>query len=714
MAKITGTAFNDILSGTRADDFIRDGGGGDDYLYGNDGDDRLVVTGGVDHVYGGAGSDTLVLRWQDSTLNVRPSIGVSTTTEISSTYSDSPAHYVVFDGIDRFEFYTGSGMDSPMGGPLADIMDTGAGDDILKGGGGADFLAGRDGNDRLDGGLDADTMYGGPGDDTYIVDDVGDMVREYSGAGIDLVQTNLAAYSLTKHVENLTGTSNSGQTLTGNGGDNTISGGSGNDEFHGGGGADTLIGGSGDDTYFIENAQQTVVENAGSGIDAVMTALGSYTLPADVENLTGTAMGPQSLAGNELDNVIRTGNGGDGVARVTGGAGNDTLIGGLGADTLDGSAGADTMIGGRGDDVFFIDNVGDFVTENSGEGTDFVYTQLASYTLADNVEKALDSAPQGASLTGNSLDNYLQGGDAGDAINGGAGDDRLVGGEGRDTLDGGAGADTLIGGSGWDIYIVDAFDSVIEAQNQGFDEVRTGLSSYTLTANVENLTGTSYGGQTLTGNDLKNTIKGGDGDDTLNGGGGNDTLLGSHGDDTMAGGAGNDVYGVDTLGDVAIENAGEGTDRVETGLTSYTLGATLEDLKGTGADQSLIGNELGNAIRGGQGQDQVTGEAGADHFVFLAGDSSADHALSDVIMDFDSASGDLIDVSGIDAKMSQSLDQDFTFIGANAFSGTAGELHYVQEGGNTFVEGDVNGDAQADFAIQLTGLHTLDAGDFAL
>jgi hypothetical protein len=51
------------------------------------------------------------------------------------------------------------------------------------------------------------------------------------------------------------------------------------------------------------------------------------------------------------------------------------------------------------------------------------------------------------------------------------------------------------------------------------------------------------------------------------------------------------------------------------------------------------------------------------------------------------------------------------FIGNADFAGVAGEVHYVQSSGDTFVEGDVNGDGNADFAIRLVGLHDLTAAD---
>ncbi|MGO8140901.1 calcium-binding protein, partial [Rhizobium leguminosarum] len=109
---------------------------------------------------------------------------------------------------------------------------------------------------------------------------------------------------------------------------------------NGGAGADTLIGGAGDDTYIIDNAGDLVTEVADEGTDTVKTVLASYTLAANVENLTYIGTAAFAGTGNDLAN---------------------TITGGVGNDTLNGAAGADTMIGGAGDDTYIVDNAGDSV-----------------------------------------------------------------------------------------------------------------------------------------------------------------------------------------------------------------------------------------------------------------------------------------------------------------------------------------------------------------
>ena len=160
-----------------------------------------------------------------------------------------------------------------------------------------------------------------------------------------------------------------------------------------------------------------------------------------------------------------------------------------------------------------------------------------------------------------------------DVLHGGVGNDTLRGLGGNDLLDGGPlGADTMIGGAGHDTYLVDnTGDVVTENAGEGTDTVNASIS-YTLGANVENLTLTGANNVNGTGNGLDNWLQGNSGINTLTGGDGNDTLDGGANVDTMSGGAGNDVYVVDNAGDQAIENAGEGTDTVTT--ARFALGAT--------------------------------------------------------------------------------------------------------------------------------------------
>ncbi|MFN5514251.1 MAG: bluetail domain-containing putative surface protein [Cyanobacteriota bacterium] len=211
------------------------------------------------------------------------------------------------------------------------------------------------------------------------------------------------------------------------------------------------------------------------------------------------------------------------TASVTGTILNDdsTFTGTVGNDSLNGTTGADTLIGLAGNDTYTVNHIGDIVTENLNEGTDTVKSDIG-YTLPDNVEKLTLNGSANLNGTGNALKNTLTGN---------AGNNILTGLAGNDTLDGKAGADTMVGGLGNDTYTVDnAGDVVTENANEGADAVKASIS-YTLGANLENLTLTGSANLNGTGNALKNKITGNTGANILNGGAGADTLAGKAGND---------------------------------------------------------------------------------------------------------------------------------------------------------------------------------------
>ncbi|AFY47541.1 putative calcium-binding protein [Nostoc sp. PCC 7524] len=316
-----------------------------------------------------------------------------------------------------------------------------------------------------------------------------------------------------------------------------------------------------------------------------------------------------SLVGTALDDYI------------SGLAGNDILYGNDGNDTLNGGTGADTMYGGTGNDNYYVDNLGDVVTEYAFQGTDTVYSSI-SYTLGANVENlTLIGTAYGG--YGNSLNNVISGNDSNNYLFGSSGNDTLYGNGGNDTLSGGTGADTMYGGTGNDNYYVDnAGDVVIEYASQGTDRVYSSIS-YTLGSNVENLTltGTAYGGygnslnNVISGNSSNNYLFGNSGNDTLYGNDGNDTLSGGTGADTMYGGTGNDNYYVDNAGDVVIEYASQGTDRVYSSIFSYTLGSNVENLTLTGSAERGYGNSLNNVISGNSSNNYLYGNGGNDTLI---------------------------------------------------------------------------------------------------
>jgi Ca2+-binding RTX toxin-like protein len=579
------------------------GGDGNDWLGGGDGDDVFHSSLGDDVVDGGDGADLLRLAGaraafiasldEDGAVILAEQGGLGRTivlTGVESVYfADDDATYDIDDLLDE----GGGGTEGD------DLLEGDELDNQLFGLGGNDILLGHGGNDLLDGGTGADAMTGHAGNDTYLVDDSGDTVTEAAGEGYDTIVSAIA-YTLGANFESLelaagagaiNGTGNTlDNALYGNEAANTLTGLGGADYLDGGAGADTMTGGTGNDYYVVDNSGDVVTETSGLGTDEVLSLLASYTLTANVENLTGGLDTGQTLIGNSSANILTGGagadvlNGGSGsdtatwvwsaagvsvdlqtgatggdaagdtlvsIENLTGGYGDDTLSGTSAANILDGRAGADLLTGRGGNDIYYVDDAGDTVVEASGQGTDEVRTILATYALVANVETLRYLGGADFHGTGNDLSNNLYGGAGGDLLEGGAGYDQLFGGAGEDelvggsegdVLDGGAGADLLTGGTGDDVYrIDDAGDVVVEQAGEGVELVYSLVAAYTLTANVENLTGNLQTGQQLGGNALANVIYGLGGADILTGAGGNDELRDVSGNDQLDGGDGNDL-----------------------------------------------------------------------------------------------------------------------------------------------------------------------------
>lgn len=368
---------------------------------------------------------------------------------------------------------------------------------------------------------------------------------------------------------------------------------------------------------------------------------------------------------------------------------NDALTGGSGNDTLDGGAGADKLIGGLGNDTYIVDNLGDVITENANAGNDTVLSSITYSLVAQlNVENLTLTGTAAINAKGNTLNNQLTGNTA------------------NNTLNGGSGADTMAGGLGNDSYIVDNIgDVVIENEAEGTDTVQSSIS-YTLGANLENLTLTGTAAINGTGNDLNNSIKGNSAVNILTGGIGNDTLNGGAGADTLIGGLGNDVYVVDNIGDVVIENVDVGTDMIQTSITLTGLAANVENLTLTGTatinatgnelDNVLTGNSAANILDGGAGNDMLNGGTGADTLIGgLGNDTYIIDNIGDVVAERLNEGTDTVN-SKVTYTLTANV-ENLILTGTAAINATGNELDNILTGntGNNILNGGLGADSMA-------------------
>ena len=365
-----------------------------------------------------------------------------------------------------------------------------------------------------------------------------------------------------------------------------------------------------------------------------------------------------------------------------------------------------------------------------------------------NSSETLNGTSGDDTILGLGGNDTLKGNGGNDRLDGGTGNDALYGGSGNDVLLGGLGSNLLVGGSGSDLFTVgprtsagfsddliadfqfdidhvdltawgvsdfsqvqellqfDAFgDATLDAFYAGHDHVLTfnGIDPRSLIST--DFIYADPAAITASGTALDDTMFGSRHDDSLNGVAGNDVLLGGLGNDHLYGGTGND----DLIG-------GDGNDVLYGQADSDYLegNAGADSLNGGAGRDFLYGGSGNDYIVGGPGTDDLYGGSGADLFIFANGDfGGMTTSTEDLIGDFSHTEGDKIDLRQVDAIVG-GTDDAFTFIGNQQFSGVAGQLRYHISNGDTFVEGDTNGDGQPDFIIFVAGQHNLVASDFLL
>ncbi len=726
---------------------------GNDTMVGSADDDFFYGFNGNDTIDGGGGQDRVGFQFS-SGLAPAGTRGVVVDL-VAGTATDA------WGGTDRLigiERAIGTALaDSMLGGAESNRFRGRAGNDTLDGGLGGDFAEynnatagatvnlttgiatdGEGGTDRLisiesaigsafadrmtgvaQGGRSVSDLRGGGGNDT-LVGIAGEFVRaDYADQTVGLV-VNLGAGTVNDGRGGIDTLINiRGAVMFGDFAD-TITGTTAGDWFSPSAGADIVNAGGGFD----------IISYGGLDVGGVSVNLGTARArdtDGDIDTILGfegvsLAFGDDTINGTALGNLIGPGSGADLVNAL---GGEDTVSYSLGFSPN----GTQATINEAGDRAPVLGVTVDLFT---GRATDF--------------RGDIDTILGFEHAIGGTANDIVRGSAVANFLGGAEGNDTLEGRAGNDTLDGGAGVDRLVGGLDNDTYILDATaDVVVELLNQGIDTVVTTRAAYALGLNVENIVAANNIAHSFVGNAVANAITGGTAADTLNGAAGNDTLDGGAGIDRLIGGLDDDIY-ITTTGDVVVELLNQGTDTVfVTEGTTAVLGLNLETLvlagagvvNGTGNTlaNTIIGNDNANLLQGfagndvleggigndiligGLNSDTMTGGAGGDQFRFTAiTDSTV--AAPDRILDFTFSAAlgiDRIDLRLIDANTGVAGDQLFAWIGTAAFAGTAGQLRYqVNSPGDFTIQGDVDGNGSADFAINVTSTFTPVQGWFFL
>ena len=432
--------------------------------------------------------------------------------------------------------------------------------------------------------------------------------------------------------------------------------------------------GSGTDTLVLNGTPQANTISLGSG---------GINLESDGDvNVTDTNVEAIVVNGSASagDTISGAGNVTVGAAITTpltenGLGGNDILTGGAGNDTLNGGAAGDALNGGGGTDT------ADYSTSPSG------------------VTVTVNGSASGGDAAGDTLANLenLTGSAFNDSLTGDGNANTLSGGDGNDTLAGLGGADSLDGGNGTDTADYSASPSAVTITVNG--AASGGDAAGDTLANLENLTGSAFN-DSLTGDGNANSLVGGSGNDTLAGLGGADSLDGGPGTDTTD-------YSASPSGvNMTVNGSGSGGDAAGDAL------ANVENITGSGFDDTLTGDVNANVLAGGAGNDDIAGLAGADTLSGGTGidtlDYSADTAGVTVNLTSNSvsggdAAGDII--SGFENATGGSGNDTLTGDGnGNALSGNGGTDTLAGLGGADTLDGGPGTDT-ADYTASPSGVN---------
>ncbi len=622
---------NDTAYGLGGDDGFR-GGSGDDYLDGGDGFDNVnYEDDGYDDAGPASQGVVVNLSGSDFSYNYNGLSGTALANSAVDGWGNT-------DQIFNMESVNGSEMaDVIVGHEQHDWLWGGAGDDQIYGGGDGDNLIGYSGNDLLDGQSgDWDTAW-------YDIWDIANGVTVDLSAGI-ATDDGFGDQDTLVSIENVRG-SNFADTIVGDAGSNNLHGMGDDDVIHAGDSQDWLYGNLGNDQLFGEGGDDWLQGNEGddlldggagnydwanygpwtgttSGINVDLSVLvnaGGYNnvsvVSDDGHGDTDYLRGIENLNGTDFDDQI-SGNGSDN--RLEGYAGNDQLNGGDGHDYLLGHDDFDTLTGGAGDDMLDGGENDDVLTGGSG----YDRFRFSNFTNEDNPTSFGQDIITDFDLNQDRLDLW----DVPHILN----YDALLNASSQ------VGSDVVISFI-TNTHGVDETNS-ITLQNFNLADLEHIDINYGRIAGTENddVLFAPAGGAYVDAREGNDILNGSADRDDLDGGPGNDQLFGNDGDDNLRGGDGADSIdggnGWDQLDyRWTGENQGVVVDLslnqvINDGFGNQDSVVNVESVQGSEFDDVIIGDALGNNLRGREGDDSISGGAEDD---WIEGDEGHDELFGD-------------------------------------------------------------------------------------
>jgi len=224
---------------------------------------------------------------------------------------------------------------------------------------------------------------------------------------------------------------------------------------------------------------------------------------------------------------------------------------------------------------------------------------------------------------GNKNDVIASGLDLPEIWDGDSGNDVLEGGPGSDLMSGGPGNDTLRAGPGNDAFGLepghDSFFGEEDRDVVDYADASSGVLVSLTDSSTFNDGPTAepdrvFSSEVAAGSPNVDTLEGNDGSNTLNGRGGNDLIDGLGGNDRMNGQLGNDAL-----------HGGDGVDLVTYEDRTAPVKVSLNNVGGDGAagESDNVFDDVEN-LRGGSGDDQLTGQVPGPVHNLFEGNGGAD------------------------------------------------------------------------------------------